>query len=162
MDIKQAVLELSARESYHDFMTISPESKNLLKDLTRKYRLKIVVLFGSAAQGKLRPESDIDAAVLAADYQPLSASAFLEISSELAKILDIGFRRLDLVDLVKANILLRYEIMTKATLLSGDETDFINYRIFAFNDYIDGQSLRNLETLLINRRQALLAQKIHA
>ena len=67
MDIKQAVLELSARECYHDFMTISPESKNLLKDLTRKYRLKIVVLFGSAAQGKLRPESDIDAAVLAAD-----------------------------------------------------------------------------------------------
>ena len=138
------------------------KNKPLVKDIAQKHDLKLVVLFGSAASGLAQDSSDIDIAVLRKDHTPLVYGSFLDISGEFSDALGAGFKKIDLVDLAQANILLRYEITRGGILLYGDETVYEDYRIFAFKDYLDSQSLRDLESALIKKRQDALADKINA
>jgi predicted nucleotidyltransferase len=76
--------------------------------------LRLAVLFGSAARGQRRPESDIDVAVLAGE-------AGLDEAQELvlarALVLAAG-TEVDLVRLEQASTLLKWQIATKGTPLS--------------------------------------------
>ncbi|MDP3764689.1 MAG: nucleotidyltransferase domain-containing protein [bacterium] len=137
--------------------------KNKLKieKIAQNRNLKFAVVFGSAASGLMRDSSDTDIAVLQKNHIPLDYRSFLDINSELTDALALGFRKIDLVDLATANILLRYEATQNGILLYGDETDYQNYRTFAFKDYIDSQSLRDLESLIIRKRQSALATQLN-
>ncbi|MEK7564732.1 MAG: nucleotidyltransferase domain-containing protein [Patescibacteria group bacterium] len=132
------------------------DSKLQVEKIAQNYNLKFVVVFGSAASGLMKNSSDIDIAVLRKNHSLLDYKSFLNISSELPDALSSGFRKIDLVDLSPANILLRYEATQNGILLYGDETSYQDYRIFAFKDYIDSQSLRDLESLIIKKRQEAL------
>jgi hypothetical protein len=48
-------------------ITIEQALKNYLNDLAQYYRLDRVILFGSIAQGKAKPDSDIDLAIFSSD-----------------------------------------------------------------------------------------------
>ncbi len=48
-------------------LVIEQSLKDYLDDLARDYHLNHVLLFGSLAQGKARPDSDIDLAIFSTD-----------------------------------------------------------------------------------------------
>lgn len=125
-------------------------------EIAQRYELALVVLFGSVARANERSGSDIDIAVLKRDRAPLSYAEFRDIIAGFSEKLEKRFSKVDLVDLAKANILLRYEIMMGGSLLAGDPDAYERYRIFAFRDYVDAGSLRALEETLIRKRQDAL------
>jgi uncharacterized protein len=132
------------------------------KDLGRvlqQYPVRFVVLFGSAASGIVKDRSDIDIAVFLDDGKLLSSS---EIYSDLLDILCRAFGvfedRIDLTDLKKANILLRYEVTSGGVLLYGGADAYEQFRLFAVRDYVDAEALRDLEDVLLRKRQDELAR----
>jgi len=72
-------------------MTIIKHIKDIIE---RHPHIQLCLLFGSGAQGKLRPDSDLDIAVAA--QHELSADEKLELMSDLSAHLR---REVDLVDL---------------------------------------------------------------
>ena len=136
--------------------------QKLGEQLATRNNLACVVLFGSVASDTAHKESDIDIAVLAQDRRPLSYTQFREIQNTCAELFAGSFSKIDLVDLATANILLRYEITSGGALLHGDADAYEAYRIFALRDYRDSESLRELETQLIEKRQKELRTHLHA
>lgn len=136
--------------------------KQKLEKYAKEKGIKFVVLFGSQANGSPKKESDFDAAVFLKNEKDFFGDfdLYSDLLDNLSKILDINMDKLDLTDLAKANILLRYEITSKGKLLFGDEDDYAQYRTFAFRDYIDAKPLFDLEDLLIRKRQSLIKQAI--
>lgn len=141
---------------------VTENAKLATQTIAKQHGLALIILFGSIASGRERQGSDIDIAVLRKDRTPLSTRQFFDIVGACSKIFGETFSRVDLVDLATANILLRYEIVSGGILLAGDETTYDTYRRFAFRDYIDSQSLRNLEKTLIAKRQAEFKNAINA
>jgi len=73
------------------------EKRNALAELCRRHRVRVLEVFGSAADGTFRPESsDIDFLV---EYYPLSPAESYEAYFGLLESLQEMFtRRVDLVD----------------------------------------------------------------
>lgn len=128
--------------------------------VARENQFKFIVLFGSAAQGTLKDSSDVDIAVLKADHTKLTYEDHRTVYELLESLYSTGMRMIDLVDLSTANPLLRYEAVMYGKLLQGNELDFAEYKLFAFKDYIDSQSLLVLEKKIITKRQQFLAEII--
>lgn len=141
---------------------VTENAKRATRAIAEQHGLALVILFGSAANGRERTGSDIDIAVLREDRVSLSTRQFFDVVGAFLETFGETFSRVDLVDLAEANILLRYEIATGGVLLAGDENTYGAYRRFAFRDYIDSRSLRDLEKTLINKRQEDLRAMLHA
>jgi uncharacterized protein len=113
---------------------------------------RMVVLFGSFATGSPPPgpDSDID---LALSLQPGTAPPG---HLRLIGALEPAFpgRNLDPVLLAGADPLFRWEIMEPGRLLYGDPLDFLEYRAFAYRDFVDSADLRALERTLFEKRMA--------
>lgn len=128
-----------------------------MNKLARETGIRFIVLFGS--QTKERKEgSDFDIAV--STLKELDADNYTKILSGLAEALNVPDSKIDLANLNKANILLRYEITSQGVLLYGDETEYEELKAFAFRDYVDAESLFKLEELLIHKRQKLIKEKL--
>ena len=140
---------------------VSETQKRQIVEIAGRYEVAFVVLFGSVAEGTERGGSDIDVAVMRRDRARLSYTQFRDITDELSSVFDGTFSKVDVVDLASANILLRHEITSRGTLLCGDADQYGAYRIFAFRDYVDSRSLRDLEEALTERRQKALHAAIH-
>ncbi len=74
--------------------------------------IQLAFVFGSAANGKLRPDSDVDVAVLAG--KQLSTELRLALMAELSLALK---REVDLVDLYGAWGLILRQVLTTGTLV---------------------------------------------
>jgi predicted nucleotidyltransferase len=95
------------------------------------YKPVAVYVFGSAAAGRLRPDSDLDLAILPADSMPVSS--LMDRKIELAEVLN---RDVDLIDLSAANTVLRKEVIASGRLLY--ETDRVRreeFEMYALSDY---------------------------
>jgi predicted nucleotidyltransferase len=127
-----------------------------LEAVRAKLGLKLVVLFGSRATGSPppAPDSDLDLAVLGSRAGPPLRS--WNCYQELAEV--FGGVNLDLVLLHGADPLLRYEIMSRGTLLCGDSDEFLEYRAFAFRDFVDSEDLRGLERTLFRKKMGYLTR----
>lgn len=110
----------------------------LSERLSTEGDIVIAILFGSAASGGLRPDSDLDVAILA--REPLSAGRRRELTALLA---DLGGRPVDLIDLRTSGISVTRTALTRgkrlicrdrhalASLISRmllDSADFLPYR----------------------------------
>ena len=69
-------------------------SRAALQELTQRYHIRRLVLFGSAARGELRPESDIDLLVEFEKSAAPSLGGMVEIQEALVKL--FGGRKVDL------------------------------------------------------------------
>lgn len=128
-----------------------------MNKLARETGIRFIVLFGS--QTKERKEgSDFDIAV--STLKELDADNYTKILSGLAEALNVPDSKIDLANLNKANILLRYEITSQGVLLYGNKTEYEELKAFAFRDYVDAESLFKLEELLIHKRQKLIKEKL--
>lgn len=74
--------------------------------------IKVAIVYGSAASGKLRPDSDVDVAVLF--DKPLGVDARLALQGELADALR---REVDLVDLHRLGGEILHQILTKGRVV---------------------------------------------
>lgn len=137
-------------------------SQQALNQYAEEKAIKFIVLFGSRAINKAREESDCDVAVFLKNRKDFFSDfgLYSDLLKNLSAALGIGEEKLDLTNLAKANILLRYEITSKGKLLCGDENEYEEFKAFAFRDYIDAKPLFDLENLLIRKRQELIKQAI--
>jgi uncharacterized protein len=125
----------------------------------RRLGVKLAVLFGSRAEGVRPPaaDSDLDLAVLVARaHPPVTYGECYETLSPVFAGLN-----LDLVFLHAADPLLRYEIMSRGKMLFGDMDHFLEYRAFAYRDFVDSGDLRALEDALFRKKMAFLRSGAH-
>jgi predicted nucleotidyltransferase len=77
-------------------MTIAPGvalPASQIAEICRRYRVRELSLFGSAARGELRPDSDID---LLVDYFPDARPSLLDFAEMMNELSDLLGRRVDL------------------------------------------------------------------
>lgn len=120
--------------------------------------IRFIVLFGSQVKDKHGKDADYDIAVSLKDGRSITCDfdLYSDIIDGLTTIFQIPHDKIDLTDLYSANILLRYEIISRGELLFGDELDYLELKSFAFRDYLDAGKLLELEDLLIRKRQKLI------
>lgn len=96
--------------------------------------VRLAVLFGSAASGRQRPDSDVDVAVLA----PI-AGLDESLERSLHRALTRGARSdVDLVRIERASTLLTWQIALRGVLLAeASPGEFARFRARAASDYID-------------------------
>lgn len=103
----------------------------ITKLLIKKTSAYIIILFGSAAADRLRPDSDIDLAFLS--EKSLSVYEVFILAQELAD--DLG-RKVDLVDMSKASTVFKSIILgTGKMIYSADENRKHEFQINTFKDY---------------------------
>jgi predicted nucleotidyltransferase len=122
----------------------SPISAELRALLTSKLptdgRVRLAVLFGSAARGRLQPGSDLDVALLpaaaaSASGPPWSDDDDLALQSTLT--LAAG-REVDLVRLDQASTILKWQIASAALPLLEDRPgELARFRAHAASEYAD-------------------------
>ena len=94
-------------------------------------------LFGSFATGRQRPDSDVDIAVLFIqgidEYERFDQR--LQLACELESIVN---RQVDVIDLLAAPLLLRYEVRRTGQLLFEKfHDDRIEYEVRTLREYFD-------------------------
>ena len=89
----------------------NPIVQQIASTLAQHEDIQLAFVFGSAARGTLRPDSDVDVAVLAGGQ--LSTEARLALMAELSLVLK---REVDLVDLYDAWGLILRQVLTTGTL----------------------------------------------
>ncbi|KKP32681.1 MAG: hypothetical protein A2312_03835 [Candidatus Staskawiczbacteria bacterium RIFOXYB2_FULL_32_9] len=117
-------------------MEISEKQKHKIGDLAKKYQLKLILLFGSRATGKIHKESDYDVAYLPSGN--LSYDQEIDINLQFIGI--FSYDRIDTVDLRKASPLLLFGIFKNCQILfAEDNLIFFNYRAYAYKKYIEAK-----------------------
>ena len=103
--------------------------KAVVDSLVAGRRASYIVVFGSAAEGRCAPLSDVDVAV-----KGLS----LEEASELASALEraIG-RNVDVVLIEHASTPLRYEALGHGVFIAGDRASYVEDRWHAILEWLD-------------------------
>jgi len=128
-----------------------------LLEIIKKYDLKLLLLFGSQANGQIHKESDVDLAFLS--EKKLSFKDEILLNTEFCNIFRTN--RVDTVDLKKADPLLKHEIAKNYQLLYGTKEDLFEFKALAFKNYINHLPLLELEDFLTEKRQKLFAESIY-
>lgn len=113
-------------------MKIAKEQKLKIAKIARKFQLKLIIIFGSFANGKNRDDSDLDIAVLS-----LKEVFFKEQVSLINELSAVFSKNVDLSVLNKANPLLLFQASKNSVLLYGEEEEFLKFKLYAFNVYND-------------------------
>jgi predicted nucleotidyltransferase len=118
-------------------MEISEKQKQKIEELAKKYQLKLILLFGSRATGKVHKESDFDVAYLPSGN--LSYDEETDINLQFIGI--FSHDRIDTVDLRKAPPLLLFGIFKNCQILfAEDDLIFYRYRAYILKKYIEAES----------------------
>lgn len=96
--------------------------------------VELAVLFGSAAKGKLRPDSDIDIGILPSSAGAIGFEDELALGAELERILG---REVDLVRLDTASTVLRFEASQGRRLYESRPGAFADFVARALVEYED-------------------------
>ncbi|MDO8593068.1 MAG: nucleotidyltransferase domain-containing protein [bacterium] len=131
-----------------DFEKLKPE----LAKIAEKHGLKLVVLYGSRATGQIRPDSDIDIAVLG--KRMINFDEHLELIGEFTGLFQTD--EVDIKLLHHVDPLFRQEVMRDGVLLYGSDYDFASFKAYAFRDYMDSGDLFRLKRIFIKKRMEYL------
>ena len=119
-----------------------------ISNIAEKYGLILVILYGSHAAGKARPESDIDIAVLG--KEPIKFNALVDLNNEFAEIFET--KNIDVKSLHFTDPLFRYEAARKGILLYGEIGFYNRFKSYAFRDRNDSRDLFQLKEIIIKKR----------
>ncbi|MBI2443710.1 MAG: nucleotidyltransferase domain-containing protein [Candidatus Magasanikbacteria bacterium] len=140
-------------------MDLKFDAKKLSR-VARQNDLKFVILHGSYAAGKTRPDSDVDIAVLA--HQKLPFDKYMSLQGKLGEIFEDyqnhPERDLDLKDAYGVDPFFRYEIVRGGKLLYGNPAAYEEFKAGALRAYEDAAPLFALEHALIGKYQKHLNQ----
>lgn len=117
---------------------VEAPAQTLVGDLERALasgpRLRVAILFGSAARGRLRPDSDIDVGIIPEDSN-LPLHAELELQATLERACGCA---VDLVRLDRASTLLKWEAVRHGILiLTRSRADHVGFIVRAALEYAD-------------------------
>jgi len=120
---------------------------NLIKEfLVKQVEPYLIILFGSAASGKLRPDSDLDLAFLS-DLKFDAYDIFLYAN----RLADSLGRDIDLIDLGKASTVLKAQIIGKGKVIfNGDN---LRRMVFAMNALKEYAVLNEERQCILDRYQ---------
>ncbi len=113
-------------------MEITRSQKLKIGRIAKKFQLKLIVLFGSFANGKNKESSDLDIAVLGS--REISFDKQINLINELSLVFN---KNVDLSILNKTNPLLLFEASKNSILLYGNKEEFLKFKLCAFNAYND-------------------------
>lgn len=126
----------------------------------RELGLAMIVAYGSRAGGASMapgPDSDLDLALLGPGL-----SGWARMSACLTALGEVfPSYPIDAVFLSEADPLFRWEIMRAGRLLFGDPIRFLEYRAFAYKDFIDSADLRRVEAALFRKRMDWIREQLH-
>ncbi|MFW5773902.1 MAG: type VII toxin-antitoxin system MntA family adenylyltransferase antitoxin [Tangfeifania sp.] len=114
------------------------DKKQTEKKITEFLKRKIpgllgIYIYGSFAENRMRPDSDIDIAFLT--WKKISAIDKWKIQEELASLLD---NDIDLVDLKDASVVLRAEVVENGTrIYTENEYECDNFEVTTYSMYAD-------------------------
>lgn len=111
---------------------LSQERINNIKEfLIDKFSPVFIVIFGSAAKGMLREDSDVDIAFLS--DESYSEYEVFNISQELGAILG---RDIDLIDIKKASTVFKVQILGNGKIIySKDDIKTKTFHMEAYREY---------------------------
>ncbi len=139
-------------------MHLTEEQKIKIKNIGKKYNLKLILLHGSYAKDRQKPGSDLDIAYLGSRSDDLDM--YLDIYSELEDIFGCSSKReLDVKSLHKIDPLFCYQVAKYSQLLYGKLQDYNEFRAYAFRIYHDAKDLFRLEKLQVLKYQKYLDKK---
>ena len=118
--------------------------RRILDALEGIFKISVLVLFGSLATGRARPDSDLDVAVLTSTTDPVPRRKLQQrIAVALADFAPEG--RVDVVFVDEAPDLLRQRIMESGrVLLNRDPASWKEWRIRTMREYGDREPVRRL------------------
>lgn len=85
-----------------------------LVELCQRYRVRELSLFGSAARGDMRPDSDLD---LLVEFLPESQIDLVEYAGLMIELSNLAGRRVDLVSKKGLKPLIRASVLDEARIL---------------------------------------------
>jgi len=113
-------------------MEITKDQKLKIAKIAKKFQLKLVVIFGSFANGVTRGDSDLDVAILG--LKAVSFGRQINLIGEFSRIFN---KNIDLSVLNNANPLLIFQVSKNSILLYGSREEFSKFKLYAFNAYND-------------------------
>lgn len=122
--------------------------------LAEKYKLKLVVLFGSRVSGRVHEESDYDVAYLS--EKELSLEEETDFMYDLMPVLRVQDERLmNIINAGTAGPLLLYSITSNGQVLFEREAgSFLRLKLHAWRVFIDTQLFRDNYFRIIKERIA--------
>ena len=118
-------------------MDLNDKQKSKIADLGKEFGLKLILLFGSQANGKITKESDIDIAVLPRDI--LSFDEEIALANKLISILG---EKVDFLNLQRASSLLMHEAVRNCVVLyQEDDSSFDKYFLYALRRFREARPL---------------------
>lgn len=132
------------------------EAMSGLKELAQRFRVRLIIQFGSTVTGTTHDRSDLD---LAIQFETPHAS--FQNVLELQEALQTQFpgRTVDLAILNRADPLFLKKIVESCRVLFGMPQDLARLRLHAFKAYQDFQPYLELERRHVARRlSALVAE----
>jgi predicted nucleotidyltransferase len=147
------------RERIIPMPVLSFEAKRL-EAACEQLGLSLLVAYGSraGASHEPRPDSDLDLALSLPG--PRGWARLSDCLSALGEV--FPDYTLDAVFLSDADPLFRWEIMREGKLLYGDPIAFLEYRAFAWKDFVDSADLRRVEAALFRKRMDWIREQLHA
>ncbi|MEW5940881.1 MAG: nucleotidyltransferase domain-containing protein [Chloroflexota bacterium] len=117
---------------------VSLPSREDLQPIAKRFGLRLIVLFGSAARGRTHADSDMDIAVLA--ERPLTFNQRLKLWSALSPLFS---RDVDLAVLNFAAPLLKFQVARDGKVLfQQNPFAWDNWKSYAFRQYWDTEKFR--------------------
>lgn len=117
---------------------IKEETKKIIQDLAKKYRIKVVMIFGSVARKKTQNKSDIDLAILADD--DFYKNYFSDFSYDLLRAEEAEKREIDVVPIGNHNPILLFNIFNDGVLIyAEDKEEYQRLRGWARFSYEDNR-----------------------
>lgn len=117
-------------------MRLTKSQKDRIDQIAQRYDLKMILLFGSQADGTARRDSDVDVAVLPEDNLTFEQELFL--NTDLMNILG----NVDMTNLRKASPLLMKQVVDNCQILYEKEnTVFNTFELYTINRYVENKPL---------------------
>jgi uncharacterized protein len=124
-------------------MELAKIQEKKIKIIAKKYRIKMILVFGSFANGKTHKESDLDIGI--SIMKKLTLDQDLSLIRELSVVFG---QEVDLAVINHANPLLLHQIAMNSILIYGAKSAFDAFKLYAFHRYNDYAPFFKLEAEL--------------
>ncbi len=131
--------------------------KEKIADVSQRYGLRFVILFGSYAREEEKDTSDVDVAVLA-EHKP-DAELFGILFSAFSEI--FPHKEIDVRFLNNPDLLFRFQVVKDGVLLYGDKKEYEAYYRYSIKSYVDdGRKYFPFRDQLLREQQQKLEEAL--
>ena len=121
---------------------IIQEREKLLKKIAKKYKIKLILMFGSEVNKKTHKMSDVDIGVLL-EKSGFSFTKYSSLMENFQKI--FPGREIDLAIINNADPLFLKKIFENCQLLFGKKEELAKLKLYSFHQFCDYQKYFDLE-----------------